>query len=168
MIRSSCLSLPLHCRGPTFSKQRLFKTFRTPNVWSYPIGKCPFSTNSTLYRQGPNDYRSRVEHNPTLVTSPEVRDALMTNRPVVALETTIYTHGFPYPDNVALANDLEAIVRQNGAVPATIGIVDGIARIGMTKEELEMLNSTFGNSDTMKVSRRDLPYILGLVNISRD
>ena len=53
--------------------------------------------------------------------SPEVEEALFSGRPVVALETTIYTHGFPYPDNVTLALDLEDVVRKNGAVPATIG-----------------------------------------------
>ena len=84
--------------------------------------------------------------------------------PVVALETTIYTHGFPYPDNVALALDLEAIVRRNGGVPATIGILDGVAKVGLTNEELTALASSAGKSETMKVSRRDIPYILGLVS----
>jgi hypothetical protein len=95
--------------------------------------------------------------------SAEVESAVYEHRPVVALETTIYTHGFPYPDNVSLALDLEKIVRANGAVPATIGIIDGVAKIGLTKDEIERLASSAGNPDTMKVSRRDLPYILGLV-----
>jgi pseudouridine-5'-phosphate glycosidase/pseudouridine kinase len=96
--------------------------------------------------------------------SPEVKDALYTNKPVVALETTIYTHGFPYPDNVALALDLESIVRRNGGVPATIGIIDGVARIGMDTEQLRLITASAGKSETMKISRRDLPYILGLVS----
>jgi pseudouridylate synthase / pseudouridine kinase len=88
----------------------------------------------------------------------------MTNKPVVALETTIYTHGFPYPDNVALALELEDIVRSNGGIPATIGILAGIARIGLSTEELVALTSTAGKPETMKVSRRDLPYIIGMVS----
>jgi pseudouridine-5'-phosphate glycosidase/pseudouridine kinase len=100
--------------------------------------------------------------------STEVQQALKLRKPVVALETTIYTHGFPYPENVALALRLEEVVRQNGAIPATIGIVDGIARVGLTKDELTRLASSAGNPDTMKVSRRDLPYILGMVLESFD
>ncbi|KIN04704.1 hypothetical protein OIDMADRAFT_142545 [Oidiodendron maius Zn] len=94
--------------------------------------------------------------------SHEVLDAIHTNKPVVALETTIYTHGFPYPDNVALALELEAIVRSNGGIPATIGILEGIARVGLSSEELVALASTAGKPETMKVSRRDIPYIIGM------
>lgn len=97
--------------------------------------------------------------------SDKVRHALNHNRPVVALETTIYTHGFPYPDNVALAVGLEDIVRQNGAIPATIGILNGVARIGLSKDEITELASSAGKPETMKVSRRDLPYILGMVSL---
>jgi hypothetical protein len=96
--------------------------------------------------------------------SPEIIWALESRQPVVALETTIYTHGFPYPDNVRLALDLETIVRQNGAIPATIGILDGVARVGMSSEEITALASAAGKPETMKVSRRDLPYILGMVS----
>lgn len=95
--------------------------------------------------------------------SQEVAYAVTKNVPVVALETTIYTHGFPYPENVVLALDLEKIVRDNGAIPATIGVVDGVARIGLTNEEITTLASGAGKPETMKVSRRDLPYILGMV-----
>lgn len=98
--------------------------------------------------------------------SEEVLEAVHSQRPVVALETTIYTHGFPYPDNVALALDLESIVRRNGGVPATIGILDGVAKVGMTTEELRRITASAGSPETMKVSRRDLPYILGLVSSS--
>lgn len=91
----------------------------------------------------------------------EVRDAIATGRPIVALESTIYTHGYPYEQNVELALRLEAVVRENGAVPATIGIIDGVANIGMTRANLIRLASTRG--DAIKVSRRDLPFIIGLV-----
>lgn len=95
--------------------------------------------------------------------SDRVREALTHGWPVVALETTIYTHGFPYPENAELANNLEDIVRENGAVPATIGIVDGVARVGLSSSEISGLCSRAGDPDTMKVSRRDLSYIVGMV-----
>lgn len=95
----------------------------------------------------------------------EVQEAVQSGKPVVALETTIYTHGFPYPDNVALASHLESVVRLNGAVPATIGLLDGVARVGMGAEEMIALTSSAGKKETMKVSRRDLAYIAGLVSL---
>ncbi|RAL66271.1 hypothetical protein DID88_005942 [Monilinia fructigena] len=94
--------------------------------------------------------------------SEEVREARRSEKPIVALESTIYTHGYSYPDNVKLALDLEDIVRANGGIPATIGILEGIARVGLTKEELIAVASAAGKPETMKVSRRDLPYILGM------
>ncbi|EHY58124.1 hypothetical protein HRR83_005015 [Exophiala dermatitidis] len=94
--------------------------------------------------------------------SEEVQDALATGKPVVALETTIYTHGFPYPDNVALASYLESLVRTHGGVPATIGILNGRAIVGLEPEEIIQLVSTAGKDDTWKVSRRDLGFIAGL------
>ncbi|KAJ5896071.1 Pseudouridine-5'-phosphate glycosidase [Penicillium subrubescens] len=97
-----------------------------------------------------------------LQVSEEVRDAVATGKPVVALETTIYTHGFPYPENIALAQLLETVVRDNGGVPATIGILGGVARVGMTAEEMVELASTAEQKSALKVSRRDLGYICGL------
>jgi pseudouridine-5'-phosphate glycosidase/pseudouridine kinase len=97
--------------------------------------------------------------------SPEVEDAVRSGKPVVALETTIYTHGFPYPDNVGLALHLESVVRLNGGIPATIGILSGVARVGLDPQELTGLASAAGKPETMKVSRRDLSYITGLVCI---
>jgi pseudouridine-5'-phosphate glycosidase/pseudouridine kinase len=89
--------------------------------------------------------------------SEEIREALHSNKPVVALETTIYTHGFPYPENLALASYLESVVRENGGVPATIGILDGVARVGLSLEEIIQLCSSKGPT-TLKLSRRDLAY----------
>ncbi|KAJ5779190.1 Pseudouridine-5'-phosphate glycosidase [Penicillium paradoxum] len=94
--------------------------------------------------------------------SEEVRDAVATGKPVVSLETTIYTHGFPYPDNIALAKQLESIVRANGGVPATIGIIGGVAKVGLSNEELIELASTAEKKSALKVSRRDLGYICGM------
>src|SRR5579863_9012437 len=87
----------------------------------------------------------------------EVRDALAANRPVVALETTIVTHGMPYPENVATARSLEAEIRALGAVPATIAVMGGAIRVGLSDSELESLATTQG---VLKLSRNDLAYAL--------
>jgi pseudouridine-5'-phosphate glycosidase len=88
---------------------------------------------------------------------PEVKAALEQGAPVVALESTIISHGMPYPENVQTAREVEAIIREQGAVPATIGILNGKIKIGLTDEELESFGS---RTDVLKVSRRDLPYVL--------
>ena len=69
--------------------------------------------------------------------SEEVKKALEENRPVVALESTIISHGMPYPQNVVTALNVEKIVRENGCVPATIGIIDGVGVVGMSPSEIE-------------------------------
>ncbi|MYN08242.1 pseudouridine-5'-phosphate glycosidase [Pseudoduganella aquatica] len=89
--------------------------------------------------------------------SAEVANARAAGKPVVALESTIISHGMPYPQNVQTAQEVEQIIRDAGAVPATIAIIGGKICIGLSPEQLELL----GNSpDAMKVSRRDLPYVL--------
>lgn len=89
--------------------------------------------------------------------SQEVQEAMAAGKPVVALESTIISHGMPYPQNVQTARDVEQIIRNNGAVPATIAIIDGKIKIGLSDEELEM----FGNSKGVaKASRRDLAYLI--------
>lgn len=91
-----------------------------------------------------------------LIINPEVKNALKNNKPVVALETTIISHGMPYPKNVQTALEVERVIRENGAVPATIGIINGDAIVGMTPEQIE----EFGKrKDILKTSRRDLPVI---------
>ena len=87
----------------------------------------------------------------------EVKEALKEGRAVVALESTIIAHGMPYPQNIETALEIEEIIRANGAVPATIGIIDGIIKVGLTKEEVEFLGES---EDVVKVSRRDLPVVL--------
>jgi pseudouridylate synthase len=94
---------------------------------------------------------------PALEIHPEVRDALESKRPVVALETTIVTHGMPYPENVATARSLEAEIRARGAVPATIAVMGGAIRIGLPDAQLDQLATTPG---VLKLSRNDLPYAL--------
>ncbi|KAF1983593.1 hypothetical protein K402DRAFT_414399 [Aulographum hederae CBS 113979] len=110
-----------------------------------------------------NQTRQLASDSKIFKIQPQVREALETkSKPVVALETTIYTHGFPYPENVALASELESIVRVNGGVPATIGILEGVARVGLDPEEIIRLVSTAGSKDTLKISRRDIGYACGL------
>ena len=87
----------------------------------------------------------------------EVRTALAENRPVVALESTIISHGMPYPDNVATAREVEQLVRDEGAVPATIAILDGVPCIGLDDDQLELLGSDPG---IRKVSIRDLAHVV--------
>lgn len=87
---------------------------------------------------------------------PEVRDALAAKKPVVALETTLVTHGFPYPINLELSRSLEDIVRSTGSTPATIGIIGGRIKIGLEPSELERLADTKGNPSIAKISRRDI------------
>jgi pseudouridylate synthase len=94
---------------------------------------------------------------PALHLSDEVADALASGRPVVALESTIISHGMPYPQNVAMATEVEGIVREHGATPATIAILGGRLCVGLSPEQLELLAS---DDDVTKVSVRDLPYVV--------
>ncbi len=95
--------------------------------------------------------------NKYLDVSPEVAQALAAGKPVVALESTIISHGMPYPQNVETALAVEGIIRENGAVPATIAIIGGRLKAGCTKEEIEYLGRT-GTAVT-KASRRDLAML---------
>ena len=88
--------------------------------------------------------------------NPEVKKALEENKPVVALESTIISHGMPYPKNVETALKVEETIRENGVIPATIGIIDGEPIVGMTKEEIDEFGKRQG---IYKASRLDLPVI---------
>ncbi len=90
--------------------------------------------------------------------APDVQHALATGRAVVALESTIISHGMPYPQNVATALQVEQEVRQHGAVPATIAIVGGRLKAGLSRDEIEQLGRA-GHAVT-KVSRRDIPFVV--------
>ena len=90
--------------------------------------------------------------------APEVAEALANHKPVVALESTIISHGMPYPQNVETALKVEEIIRENGAVPATIAIIGGRLKAGCSKEDIEYLGKK-GLAVT-KASRRDLPVLL--------
>lgn len=94
----------------------------------------------------------------TLKISEEVRYALEHGKPVVALESTIISHGMPYPDNVKTALTVEKTVRENGAVPATIAIIKGVPTVGLSEEEIEHLGKE--GTKVVKVSRRDIPVVI--------
>ena len=94
---------------------------------------------------------------PMLRLTEEVATALREGSPVVALESTIISHGMPYPDNVAMAVEVEGIIREGGAVPATIAVLGGRPAVGLGGDDLELLAS---HGDVTKVSVRDLPYVV--------
>jgi pseudouridine-5'-phosphate glycosidase len=90
--------------------------------------------------------------------SPEVKSALAKGKPVVALESTIIAHGMPYPQNFEMAKKVEAIIREEGAVPATIAIIKGKLRAGLDEDDLQLFAKN--GPAIMKVSTRDLPYVV--------
>ena len=97
-------------------------------------------------------------NNDFLCVSPEVADAIATGRPVVALESTIISHGMPYPQNVETALRVEQTIPDNGAVPATIAIIGGKLKAGLSREEIEHLGRK--GLEVTKASRRDLPVLI--------
>lgn len=88
----------------------------------------------------------------------EVRKAIDENKPIVALESTIISHGMPYPENKETALSCERIIREEGAIPATIAIIDGVMTVGLTVEEIDYIARL--GKDVVKTSRRDLPIII--------
>ena len=96
--------------------------------------------------------------NPYLDLSPEVKEALAAGKPVVALESTIISHGMPYPQNVETALKVEATIRENGAVPATIAVIGGRLKAGLTADEIAYLGKK--GREVTKASRRDLPVLV--------
>jgi len=98
-----------------------------------------------------------VQMNKYIDVLPEVKAALDSNAPVVALESTIISHGMPYPQNLECAKDCEMIIRENGATPATVAVINGRIKIGLSDEQLEYFATS---NDIIKCSRRDLPYVI--------
>ncbi len=95
--------------------------------------------------------------NDYLQIKPDVADALKRGQPVLALESTIISHGMPYPQNVETARKVESIARQNGAIPATLAILGGKLKVGLNDDEIDFLGSGEG---ILKASSRDLPYLV--------
>lgn len=99
--------------------------------------------------------------NQHLYLADEVGAALLSGTPVVALESTLITHGFPYPTNIETALAMEDAIRAEGAVPATIAVLEGKIRVGLSRDEIERLGG-LGRERVRKCSRRDLPLVVGL------
>ncbi|KAK2461952.1 hypothetical protein APHAL10511_006415 [Amanita phalloides] len=101
-----------------------------------------------------SQFKCALERGAPIDVHPEVEDAMMTNKPIVALETTLITHGFPRPQNLQLGRSLENIVRSTGSIPATIGVIGGRVKIGLEESELERLAER--TRKPVKLSRRDV------------
>ena len=93
-----------------------------------------------------------------LEISTEVSAAIAARKPVVALESTIISHGMPYPRNVETAAAVEDVIRSNGVVPATIAVIDGKLKVGLSADEIQQLGKL--GQDAVKCSRRDLPFVV--------
>jgi pseudouridine-5'-phosphate glycosidase len=93
-----------------------------------------------------------------MIFNEEVADALKTKKPIVALESTVIAHGLPYPKNLETAQNLERIVRENGAIPATIAVFGGEFFVGLNQKQIERLAT---DKNIRKISRRDLPVAVG-------
>jgi pseudouridine-5'-phosphate glycosidase len=98
---------------------------------------------------------NKLLENGLIEISPEVRNS---NKPLVALESTIITHGLPYPANIDMALAVEAEIKSAGAWPATIAFLDGKFKVGITQSEIERIVKN--NKDAIKISRRDIPFLL--------
>src|SRR5512133_3506392 len=98
-----------------------------------------------------------IHPNDLLVKSSDIKRAIKASLPVVALESTVLTHGLPRPQNLQLARDMEQAVHENGATPATIGFLDGYLHIGLSDTELERLSN---EKDTYKVGPRDYATVI--------
>ena len=118
--------------------------------------KPTFWENSTIYN-------ARKINKTCITISPEIQNALANGDPVVALESTIVTHGMPYPENFQMATEVENIIRKNNAIPATIAILDGKPHVGLNSDQLHELATC---KNTIKVSRRDFPYIMSQKTLS--
>ncbi|XP_075712019.1 uncharacterized protein LOC142748716 isoform X2 [Rhinoderma darwinii] len=122
------------------------------------LRRCSTRVPSAMVRAGGAVTHKRLySQSSAFKIHPCVEEALEEGQPVVALESTIITHGMPYPQNISMARKVEEIVRANGSVPATVGIIKGKVHIGLCEEEIKFLATS---KDCVKVSRRDLPYVL--------
>lgn len=112
------------------------------------------SVTRSARHHSPSFTRRSSSHGVPIDVHPEVEDALASGRPVVALESTIITHGMPYPTSLEMAQSVENIVRSTGSIPATIGLVEGRVKIGLQHAELVQLAGR--STDPVKLSRRDI------------
>lgn len=120
-------------------------------------------SSSVRARKGlPHSLVSARERGVPIDVHPEVEQALLENRPLVALETALVTHGMPHPVNLETAASVEQHVRSAGAIPATIGVIEGRVKIGLDAAQLEHLADVRTNRGSVKLSRRDLAAAMAL------
>jgi pseudouridylate synthase / pseudouridine kinase len=120
------------------------------------------SSSVRTSRSLPSGLVSARERGIPIDVHPEVEQALVENRALVALETTIVTHGMPYPTNLETAKSVEQHVRSVGAIPATIGVIEGRVKIGLESAELEYLADLCASPGRVKLSRRDIAPAVAL------
>jgi pseudouridine-5'-phosphate glycosidase/pseudouridine kinase len=120
------------------------------------------SSSVRALRSLPSSLTSARERGTPIDIHPEVEQALVENQALVALETTIVTHGMPYPANLETAKSVEQHVRSAGAIPATIGVIEGRVKIGLESAQLEYLADLRANPGPVKLSRRDIATALAL------
>ncbi|KAJ8770923.1 hypothetical protein K2173_022095 [Erythroxylum novogranatense] len=143
--------------SPQFDNLQLTSPFRRSAPNSPPLIAMASTVVSRLSNLNRHLYPPKIGGF-AMKVSPEVDEALSRGEPVVALESTIISHGMPFPHNLETAKEVEAIVRNNGAVPATIAILDGVPCIGLSLEELERL-ATLGTR-AKKTARRDIAHVV--------
>ncbi len=121
-----------------------------------------FSSSASTTKGLPHSLVSAREKGVPIDVHPEVEQALLENRPLVALETALVTHGLPYPINLETAASIERHVRSASAIPATIGVIEGRVKIGLDSAQLEHLADVRTNRGSVKLSRRDLAAAMAL------
>ena len=139
---------------PAFELQILISTNLSP-LFLLIYSKFGFILLIRIRNKSKRDVKYML--NKYLDIKPDVQKALMEKRAVVALESTIIAHGMPYPENIKVAKQVEKIVEENGATPATIAIINGKIKVGLTDEELQFIAK---EDNIAKVSRRDLPVMI--------
>merc|ERR1719427_2244904 len=105
-----------------------------------------------------NTSSARYLNSRSLVVSQEVSEAVKNGSPVVSLESTIITHGMPFPPNLSMARDVEQIIRSAGATPAAVAVIEGTVHVGLSGDQIEELAEL--KTPAAKTSRRDFPYVI--------
>ena len=115
------------------------------------------SALASLFKRYNSSYLAK---NQFIKVNDQIKDAVRNNSPVVALESTIITHGLPYPNNYETALEVENVIRDAGGIPATIAFLNGMLKVGLTKDEIEIVAKSSIKNTAVKLSRRDLSYAL--------
>jgi pseudouridine-5'-phosphate glycosidase/pseudouridine kinase len=122
----------------------------------------PRASPTTISTRRASTLSTALKRRAPIDVHPEVEDALASGKPVVALESTIITHGMPYPTSLEMAQSVERIVRSTGSVPATIALIGGRIKIGLQPAELDRLADQRSNQTAVKLSRRDIAAAIAL------